>query len=270
MPAPDPLVIVRLDQVKLASGEAATFGAPLVGYACPSCGQMYTPKYYPACNKETPEEKDAAAREAASRCCYKNCEECDCIMPPKPYCWTICEACRDKRDAAREAAKYEKAEKVDEAAYSGFVYWEDRGSHNGYFDDLDELRDWAIQEEVELPTYVYACSTHKIPTIDAGDIVESALENQEAYEDAISDMDVECLQKLLDFWLQYNQRDCFQQDDARVVILSQEENAKFAAERQKELADWEKKETERERAPQAASANVADGVQVDNAQEGSA
>jgi hypothetical protein len=247
MPAPDPIVIVRLDQIKLASGEAATFGAPPVGYACPTCGQIYTPQTWPAANKNTQEEREAEARRAASCCHYKHCEDCDEVIAPEHSPWTICKSCRAKREAAKEAARYAKTEKVQEDAYDGWVYWEDYGSQDGFFESVDELRSWAIDEDVELPEYVYACTTHKIPHLNADDIVSNALENEFAYEDAIDDMDIQCLQKLLDFWLQYNQRNCFQQDETHVVILSEEENRKYEEERAKELADWEAQEAERQR-----------------------
>jgi hypothetical protein len=251
MPAPEPRIVVFLDEADIryddVHAEETVYAKP-IAYGCPTCGQLYGPRWHPACNEDTPEKKDAKARESAVRCCYHHCPDCDALMPPKPYYYIYCPDCCAKREAAKEAAQYAKAKKVPEAEYDGgYVYWEGHGSGEGFFETIDELRDYGVSNHIALPSYVYACATHKIPKLDAEDIVSNLLADGEAYEDAIDDMDINCLQKLLDFWLEYNQKNCYTPDHGTVVLLSEEANRKYVEQAALDDAEWQKDEAARAR-----------------------
>ncbi len=216
----------------------------VVAFACPKCSRicnqhLENPVSISADDLRRKKLRLDDAHQAAERCCDRRCERCKTpigSIRDTPYIY--CKSCLAEHEREKEAAKYAKATKIDEADYSGWVNWEDRGYNNGYFESIDDLREWAAGEGISFPKYVYACSTMNVPSrLDADDILCTVLENDEAFEDAIDCLDVDGLQKLMDDWLKTNTHPCYQEDSTRAVVLSEELNAKFRKEAEDELKD---------------------------------
>jgi len=135
-------------------------------------------------------------RDAAEECCDYKCKYCGVKIEGG---WTACKLCRDKKDAKREKAAFDKADKVNYQDYPGeYLYSEAFHSNDGYVpsdDILYEIED--IDQECR-PTYAWACEPMHLK-IDAQEILENEL--QEFHEDAIDYCDIDGLQKLLDEWL---------------------------------------------------------------------
>lgn len=159
----------------------------------------------------------------ANRCC--KCDKTDCDRPAVKhsiYCEEHRLANHAEMDAAsdkREAARFEKAVKVSWRDYDGPVYHSDaRGTcGDGYFRDVGELVEEFLDNEKPVPKYCYA--TYKLGlALDARRWIEDELAD-EHHEDAIDELDIDALQKLVDEWLKTNQTSSFMQNDAKVVLL---------------------------------------------------
>ncbi len=149
-----------------------------------------------ACRRVARTEEDAHA------CCQPvHCKTCGKEVEERH--WTVCRPCRAADFEAREQAKWNAAKKVHVADYDGvavceeleqfddaatlFEFWDDDPDHEG----LEDPRIYATR-----PTPL---------TLDAADVLEDALERQEHYEDAASDLDPKgypLLQAYLDLWLE--------------------------------------------------------------------
>ena len=94
-------------------------------------------------------------QEQAEECCKpRKCSNCKCELPKETY-YTGCSDCRVKREAAKEKERFERAEKVSAKEWGGWVYLEDVGDNNGYFDSVGELLAHFEEEGLELPDYCY-------------------------------------------------------------------------------------------------------------------
>lgn len=106
-------------------------------------------------------------REPAEQCCLPN----PCVVCGKPcerMFYTTCDSCRSAQRIAREHERYTKAVKLTE--WDGWVYVEDMGFQDGYFQDIDELELYCLEDGAELPRYAWTCSTKPLVHVEADDI----------------------------------------------------------------------------------------------------
>ena len=85
---------------------------------------------------------------------------------------TICDACMDKRDAEKERALFDKAEKL--TSWSGQIFHGEE-----FYSDVSTLLDDLLP--TEYPEYVWATKPVQFVRLDADSITESVMDN--AYED---------------------------------------------------------------------------------------
>lgn len=157
-----------------------------VGWVCMGCKSLHTTAIY-ACRDEAVRD---AARDAALKCCKEwKCEKCG--SEAKRF-YTKCGNCQEVELVAREEARWQSAPKITIAEYE---------HPNGMVCDGDQY--WTVSEYVEGEVYlrhprVYFCDPIRGVKIDAGDILENAL--QDHHEDAYEEIDGKGLQELLDAW----------------------------------------------------------------------
>lgn len=123
----------------------------------------------------------AGSQHLADLCCdtYK-CNKCGKDTGSRS--WLRCEACRDAEDVASEVKRFEAAKKV--TAWDGWVYSEGHGYKDGYFESLDDFKEWADDErsdETPLPTYVWTCKSEAFAQADIDSILCQITDN--GYED---------------------------------------------------------------------------------------
>lgn len=106
-------------------------------------------------------------------------------------------SCWDKREAENERKRYEKAKKYTFESCpedSCKMFFLDLYEYdNGYFDDLDNLKDYCNDNDIPVPEYIWG-TTEKSLSMDAYDIVSNKLEDW--YEDAFDRIDDKWLQEL--------------------------------------------------------------------------
>jgi hypothetical protein len=181
----------------------------VIGYACPRCKIFHGATIY-ACKWD---EAVKASYEAAERCCNRRCEDCGKRIDEKIY-YTVCVECRPAREAAREQARFDKAKKIPESDYDGWIFY--RGD---YYADLDALEDHCEQNALEWPEYVWSCRKLEFE-INAESVIASALE--EHHEDAgerISREQETELQTFLDAWCAKQGVSSWEEDDSCAVVL---------------------------------------------------
>jgi hypothetical protein len=156
-----------------------------------------------------------AAREIAEN----HCGPWTCRVCGNEHDWShqrICRSCWNKQDAERrvraDAERRAKATEIPAAQYDGWVtngdkFWPDV---NAMLDDVEEGKE---------PAWVWGCKC--VPFhIDAGWIIEGALEeHHKDAGDAISNTDVERLQKMIDQWCNGMGIESWEPDYTRVVLL---------------------------------------------------
>lgn len=123
-----------------------------------------------------------------------------------------------------EKCKFEKAEKLDKASYSGWVYCEGAGYNEGFFESVGDFEDWLGDEndnEELAPEYVWACNERLCLNISAHEIIENG--SQEAYEDFdVDDLEgVEEFEKAVNSFMEKNKRHVtYTPDYSRVILLN--------------------------------------------------
>lgn len=169
--------------------------------------------------------------ENAEQCCQPPLpKNCACGKLIDASCYVVCGECRAKNNSEREAARFEKAKKVTYEEYDEeIIYVDGYGSGDmigdGYWSSLDEFLDHCESEDIEPPEYVWGVSQQKF-TLDAEDIIDSALENQEFYEDArgnISKEDMNALDKFLTEWCKKVDLTCYMEDNSVAVLVPAKE-----------------------------------------------
>lgn len=94
--------------------------------------------------------------------------------------------CFKAQQEQRDAAAFEKAEKILAANWNGWVYWSE------YHDSVESFLDWwecYYHEEDVKPTYIWACKPVRvIDDINAADIAERFIEDNGWDEMALSDL----------------------------------------------------------------------------------
>jgi len=176
-----------------------------VAHACATCGRVYS-------------LNDAFAE----RCCDRHCEDCNASLSPdfrkQPY--TVCDRCRAKREAARDAAMIAKASRVPASEYDGPVYV-DGAWNDGYLRDLDEFEEWWECEHDEsdpMPSEVWACTTRRIQIPSADSIVEQA--TQDEYDGAYDAMPpIDALQAAIDVYNASVTAESWEVDYSRRIVL---------------------------------------------------
>lgn len=189
-------------------------GTTPVAYQCDGCRQVH------------------ATAPAATTCCV-----CDvCHLPLRPderrhgqrHAACAARYYRDER-AAMVAAHHDLARipptatRLAAADSPGPVCW-DHGDrhHEGYFEDLADLRAWCAEREVPPPAWVWVCTEHDL-AFDAAAVIEQATEDMHdgARQEAMLGCDE--LQTLLDEWAEAQAVPAaWHIDDARVVVLDAE------------------------------------------------
>ena len=187
-----------------------------IGYACPVCHMFCSPLIYAAKWDVAME----AAFDHARTCCDKRCEDCGAQLDKKSY-YIACPPCLSKRDAAKEAARFEKATKIPEAEYGENWVYDPAGEE--YYPSIDEWRD-RFEDDGE-PAYLWATSTLEGFSLDAEDIVQSALESVDHHEDAIESVeDLRGLRQFLEAWCAKQTVRSYMVDYTRAVILAPAED----------------------------------------------
>jgi hypothetical protein len=169
----------------------------------------------------------ARTLEQAEQCCspYK-CTYCGCDVDRKNY-RTACPDCIAKNDVAKEAARFEKAEKVKD--YDGPVFTDRTGYNEGFFPSLEELYDYFgneynfdDQDASTLPPYVWACNVIQFVSGDVGQLKDS----MEGYEDWDGETDGDDeLQAALDAWAEKNKEKVrWEPDYSRCILLNESNN----------------------------------------------
>lgn len=190
-----------------------------VGFACPACGLLFLlVKDDLADPKQVKELSDRARLH-----CYRFCP---CGAPvERPY-WLRCDPCIKKEEAKKEAARFEKAQKISIEDYPDQpVFWGSRGPHDGYFEDVAALLDYCEDDAIEPPKWVWAAKPTDFQ-IDGGEAIDRALEMQEHCEavcESIPNKARKTLETLLGAWSQELNLRTWHQDVRRVVLLSSDE-----------------------------------------------
>ncbi len=195
----------------------------LVAYSCSECGILYT-------ILKDDDAGQKASLDAATACCPpRKCTQCNTrpVVRGQP----VCEVCKAANDRTVEAQRFEAATKVQEAIWTGAVYWPDApfaGDHGGFFwSSVSKLRsDLSVrngqraasgQPVVGVPPYVYA--TKPIPfRVDGRAAVTVALEDHSDSVEIGGDQ-VALLQAFLDDWAKKQAIQSYEEDLTKVVVL---------------------------------------------------
>lgn len=183
----------------------------LVGYACSTCGVFFTiRKMSVIAGRELTEEE---AKQEATQHCVKFCI---CGQPLEKYYKLLCSACQGAREAEREKARFEKAEKISIEDYDGPIVWDDE-----YYDSVDALLDHCESEGLDVPEYVWSTSP-QVFSLSAENVIERELELQEMHEDAYDYVGTKAkdnLQAYLDVWCKELNLVSYFANTSRAVLL---------------------------------------------------
>lgn len=128
---------------------------------------------------------------------------------------------------------------LDAGAWSEYVY---DGRTGEYYRNVEALIEHYINDSLPVPDICYGTRPMPMPRIDAGWILEHALE--ECHEDAAQNVDEKGLQKLLDDWCDTQDPGSCDVDYDVVISLEGEEEAWRASER-----EWEVEREGRKNSP---------------------
>lgn len=110
-------------------------------------------------------------RDIAESCCKpKTCKECGQDMPAKTH-YTICDRCRYTRWIASTHELLESAQEVTN--YYSWVYYEDHGPQNGYFNSVESLVEYCEDHELDIPEFVFCCEPSRF-FVDPEKVIECA------------------------------------------------------------------------------------------------
>ncbi len=169
------------------------------------------------------------------------CPRCSCT-----YCGEASEdgashADCEKAHRAKDTAAYQArvaletarrvlvAKQVPVADYEGFVYWENHqgdavGGEDGFFTSASAVDDYCARKGVDRPAWVWACYGRHV-TLDAKDILSSALEQDEVHEGAeFGKAATEALETAIATWNDQHGGDVtsWPQDETRIVVFRPE------------------------------------------------
>lgn len=192
----------------------------IIAYACPECGTIVTPNSFSG--------DMVATKEYAATHCVFSCGECRAPMEKKS---SLCVICWTAKQDGKEVARFERATKINEAYYNDPVYWEDHegGMGEGYFVNVDEVRDYCETNDIPLPAYVWACSPVKLE-ISVDSILEEAFRGH--YESARDSLDENAEKKLetfLNAWCEEQDIKSWEVSYALVIELDQPKEEEHGA-----------------------------------------
>lgn len=172
-------------------------------WVCGECGIIQAHQY----NQADPNDQ----KNRAENCC--KIPKCECGKNIETNYYTKCDSCRSQEENARNEKRLREAEEVDFT--DSWIYCEGYGRNEGYFESVDALLEWIEDNEKEeshpIPEFVHVCSRIDFKGIDMYDVVSNKLES-EFHEDAIDDLDIDGLQKLVDEWSKTNKTHSWQPD----------------------------------------------------------
>lgn len=178
-------------------------------------------------------------QEHAEQCCapYK-CERCGEIVQEK-Y-WTICTACRKRKEEERERERFENAEKVKADDYDGVLYVEGMSGDygDGYFSGLETLLDYCGDEDSDPPEYAWVCKPCHFASLDIDRVLSYIGDGGDAYEDFDYDdlVGVKDLEKAIDAFNEANKGIVsYQPDYTKAVLLPRTDPTAL-----QERAAWER------------------------------
>lgn len=139
---------------------------------------------------------------ARYHCGGRPCEICG--KPSERY-RTQCPECIQRREDSKQADRIARATRISATEYTDPVYWEEQ---DRYFADLDLAWDAICDDLYENPESVgqqtlWACDKSHLK-LCADDILESALNWQEFYEDAREDVPGKAIEELRLFCSSWN------------------------------------------------------------------
>jgi len=121
-------------------------------------------------------------------------------------------------EARRDREAFDKATKIDAKEYTGWVSWPGCGE-DGFFKSVDALRKHCTEHELELPSFVWACTPDPM-YLNEADILAAALEGHfDGALESISRAERERLQAFLDEWTAKQNIVSWHEDRTRAVIL---------------------------------------------------
>lgn len=111
--------------------------------------------------------------EHAERCCRPQvCHFCKQETGSKSRLFH--DDCYRAANEVKTQEKIQAAEKLSD--WDGWVYWDGWGYNEGFFDSIGALIEYATDEELGLPPFVFACNTVPFPGADISDILERVCE----------------------------------------------------------------------------------------------
>lgn len=113
-----------------------------------------------------------ATQTIAERCC-QNYKCAKCGKDTGSRRWINCDECRDAEEAAKELARFEKAEKL--TSWSGCICTSD----DRFYSSIENYLD--INDGEEFPEYVWTCKANQFVKVDIDNLLQNIEEN--GYED---------------------------------------------------------------------------------------
>ncbi len=132
--------------------------------------------------------------------------------------------------AQREKSHFDKATKISDRDYQGFVYWGDE-----YFSEMKEMLDRLMEDcndPEDIPEYVWATDPHMvIPSLDIGHVVADHMDNNGWEEMEMGDLNgVNELQVALNIFVEANKTVVsYFPDYKTAVVISPETRAELVA-----------------------------------------
>lgn len=162
----------------------------------------------------------------AEQCCSPvKCETCGKEVETKYY--TKCRSCCLAADAAKEAARFEKATKVPDSEYDGWVY-----DGNEFFPCVESLVEHIEdqhdgEDPCSLPLYCWACTPERI-IHDGSSLLHRLFDGLEGWDefDPSKDLDgIPALHAALNAFAETNKEVVtYNPDFTRAIIISQPSN----------------------------------------------
>lgn len=160
-------------------------------WACGECGTLQAYQY----NQADPNDQ----KTRAENCC--KIPKCECGKNIETNYYIKCDECRSQEKDNRDQKRLNEAEEVQST--DSWIYCEGYGHNEGYFESVDALLEWIEDNEDEesypIPKYVHICSKIKFNGLDMTDVLTNELDS-DFHEDAIEQLDIEPLQKMVDQW----------------------------------------------------------------------
>lgn len=185
----------------------------VIAYACGKCGEVCAGIGKGPGMFHAESGFDFAKRHCGPWICKTCGEEHD--RKHQPTCRKCFDEAWAKKCAEKEAKRFEKAEKITE--YDGLVYCEVASSGDGYFHSVQDLIDHCECEDIDVPSYAWACTAFK-PQINVVDMFEQALdEHHEGCE-------LDCTEELAKYVEQWNAKQTgtsWMTDYSRAVLIDE-------------------------------------------------